>query len=603
MGMVTQAPLKDRMEMIEAPGSTRTAKRPSAEARAPRGLRSAIWIMVGTICACAHTEPGPRAPRAQPPLAQPPLAASRVLPQPPLAASRALGLFAPRPANSERKAKLREAANQLDALYGARWAQAGASSAVVGIVMDGELVYQGAFGAIDTTSNTRPDSETSFRIGSLSKSFAATAILKLRDEGKLALDDPAVRYVGELSKLRGIAPGSPPITIRHLLTMTSGLAYDDTWGPVSFGYDHRELSHFFDDGVTLASQPGERYAYSNLGYAILGLVVERVSKLSFRDYVSRNVFVPLGMSSTGWAPAPQRMAVGYYRRKGELVPEPHPDDGVFAPAGGIYSTLGDYSRYLAFQLAAYADPAAPEAAPLLRATVREMHRGHAWMRWGPDAPVAGYEADRGLRLMASSYGFGWVNNTTCDYEGIVQHGGYEPGYYAYVRLLPRHGLGVIVLSATAAIGDYETFRGALNVLKERGLLATVEPLTPMLREAQQRVNRLLSRWDDDLGRATFDPGSLQYSWFSTIGQDLQKLALAHGECAPDGELVASSATQASWRMRCTRGAVDFSVWLNPATRPHVQLLTWKEYPPAGTKPDAPFTVPPQLPPNAPCQAH
>ena len=555
--------------------------------RGKRRLHSAIWITVGTICACAHTAPGIRAPVAESPLA----------------AGRALGPFIPRPAPVERKTKLREATSQLDELYGARFAKAGASSAVVGIVMDGELVYQGAFGAVEATSSTRPDIDTSFRIGSLSKSFAATAILKLRDEGRLALDDPAVRYVAELSKVRGGAAGSPPITIRHLLTMTSGLAYDDTWGPVSYGYDRRELSRFFDEGVTLASQPGERVAYSNLGYAILGLVIERVSQLSFRDYVTRDVFEPLGMSSTGWAPSPQRMAVGYHRKKDELVREPHPDDGVFAPAGGIYSSLRDYSRYVASQLAAYADPGAPEAAPLLRATVREMHRGHAWMRWGHDAPVASYEADRGLRLMASSYGFGWVNNTTCDYEGIVQHGGYEPGYYAYVRLLPRHGLGVITLSASAAIGDYETFRGALNVLKERGLLAAVEPVTPVLREAQLSVNRLLSRWDDNLGRATFDPGSLQYSWFSTIAQDLQKLALAHGACAPDGDLEASNATQASWRVRCARGAIDFSVWLNPATRPRVQLLTWKEYPPAGTKTDAPFTVPAPLIPNAPCQPH
>jgi CubicO group peptidase (beta-lactamase class C family) len=575
--------------------------------RRERDLRSVIWITVGTICACAHTAPvtqssPSQSSPSQSSLPQPSLPQSS-LPQPSLPATRALGRFVPRPAPAGRKAKLQEAANQLDALYGARWARAGATSAVVGIVMDGELVYQGAFGAVDTVSNTRPDTDTLFRIGSLSKSFAAAAILKLRDEGKLALDDPAVRYVAELSKVRGAAAGSPSITIRHLLTMTSGLAYDDTWGPVSYGYDRQELARFFDEGVTLVSQPGERVAYSNLGYAILGLVIERVSQLSFRDYVSRQIFQPLGMSSAGWSPTPQGMAVGYHRNKDELVREPHPDDGVFAPAGGIYSSLRDFSRYVAFQLAAYADvdADAPEAAPLARATVREMHRGHAWMRWGHDAPVASYHADRGLKLMASGYGFGWVNNTTCDYEGIVQHGGYEPGYYAYVRLLPRHGLGVITLSATAAIGDYETFRGALNVMRERGLLSGMEPVTPMLRDAQSRVNRLLARWDDDLGRATFDPGSLQYSWFSNIGQELQKLALAHGACAPDGELEASTATQASWRVRCARGAIDFSVWLNPATRPRVQLLTWKEYPPEGTKAGAPFTVPPKLIPNAPCQ--
>jgi CubicO group peptidase (beta-lactamase class C family) len=540
-----------------------------------------MGIMTGTICACARTTPATRSP----------IAAS---------SPAALGRFAPKSAPVERKRKLQEASAQLDELYGARFARARATSAVVGVVLDGELVYQGSFGALDATGQARPDADTSFRIGSLSKSFAATAILKLRDEGKLTLDDAAARYVPELSKVRGAVTGAPAITIRHLLTMTSGLAYDDTWGPVSYGYDRRQLQRFFDDGVTLASQPGDRVAYSNLGYAILGLVIERISQRSFHDYVTDNVLEPLGMSSSGWVPSAEHVAVGYYRKQEQLGPEPHPNDGVFAPAGGIYSTLRDFSRYVAFQLAAYADPVAPEVAPLLRATVREMHRGHAWMRWGHDVPVASYDATQGLKLMASSYGYGWVNNTTCDYEGLVQHGGYEPGYYAYVRLLPRHGLGVITFSATAAIGDYETFRGALAVLRGHGLLEPVEPLMPTLQEAMLNVNRLLARWDDELARATFDAGSLQYSWFATIADDLQELARTHGACEPDGALMPSSATQASWRMRCSHGAIDFSLWLSPATRPRVQLLTWREYPPAGAPPDAAFTIAPQTAPLAPC---
>jgi CubicO group peptidase (beta-lactamase class C family) len=547
-------------------------------------LQAALGIMAGTICACAGTQ----VTRGQIATSSPPRSA--------------LGKFVPRPASVERKLELQAATAQLDELYRARFAAAGATSAVVGIVMDGELVYQQSFGVLDTASDTRPNADTLFRIGSLSKSFAATAILKLRDEGKLALDDAAARYVPEVAKVRGAVDGAPLITIRQLLTMTSGLAYDDTWGPVSYGYDHGELRRFFEDGVALASPPGERVAYSNLGYAILGLVIERVSRRPFRDYVTDNVLEPLGMSASRWAPRAENMAIGY-RKPGQLLPEPHPNDGVFAPAGGIYSTLRDFSRYVAFQLSAYGEPTAPEVAPLLRATVREMHQGHAWMRWGHDTAVASYDAKQGLKLMASSYGYGWVNNTTCDYEGIVQHGGYEPGYYAYVRLLPRHRLAVITFSATAAVGGYETFRGALTVLRDRGLLEPVEPLTPTLLEAQGQVNRLLASWDDELGRATFDPGSLQYSWFSTIATDLQNLARTHGACQPDGPLVASSATQASWRVRCSRGAIDLSLWLSPAAKPRVQHLTWQEYPPAGSPADATFTVPQPIAPFAPCQVH
>jgi hypothetical protein len=165
----------------------------------------------------------------------------------------------------------------------------------------------------------------------------------------------------------------------------------------------------------------------------------------------------------------------------------------------------------------------------------------------------------------------------------------------------RHGLGIVTFSATAAIGDYETFRGALEVLRARGLLPPVETVTPALREAQLSVNRLLARWDEELGRATFDPGSLQYSWFAPIGDELRKLALTHGACERDGELAASSPKQASWRMRCAHGTIDFSLWLNPASRARVQLLTYKEYPPTGANAGPPVIVPPLLVPNAPCQ--
>lgn len=332
------------------------------------------------------------------------------------------------------------------------------------------------------------------------------------------------------------------------------------------------------------------------------LIVERVTEQSFREYVTRNVLEPLGMASTRWVPAEQGMAIGYFRKQGSLVREPHPSAGAFAPAGGLYSTLRDMSRYVAFQLAAYDARSNSESVPLVRASVREMHRGHAWMRWGHDVPVATYDGEKGMRLLASGYGFGWVNNTTCDYEGIVQHGGFEPGYYASLRIMPRDGLGLISLSTTSGTGDYETFRGVLASLKEQGLIESALPATPALEEARLGVDSLLAHWDEARGRALFDAASLKYSFFATVGEDLQRLAREHGVCEASGPLAASSATQASWRLRCARGAIDFSLWLTPASRPRIQHLTWKEYPAADALTDAPSAIPPQLVPNAVCHA-
>jgi CubicO group peptidase (beta-lactamase class C family) len=496
-------------------------------------------------------------------------------------AGTALGVFAPRAADPQRKSKLAALAPQLDALYRARSVEAGASGAAVGIVMDGELVYAGFFGERDVETHAPVDIDTVFRVGSLTKSFTATAILQLRDRGLLSLDSPAKLYVPAIASFRGMPPDAPAITVRHLLTMTSGLAYDDTWGPVTFGYDDQRFDRFIQSGVPLASPPGERFAYSNLGYALLGKIVERVSGRSFRDYVSANVLAPLGMASSGWTASRERLAVGYHRRDNALLPEPRPDDGAFAPAGGLYSSLRDYARYMAFQLSAHGARDAPEVAPLQRSSVREMHGGYAWMRWGDDVPVA-TRRDGRLFLMASSYGFGWVNHTTCAYEGLVQHGGYEPGYFAYMRLLPKDRIAFVTFSTTAAIGDFKTFEAALSLLRGAGLLDTNAPIPPALTRASASVNQLLGRWDPRLATEVFDPDSLKYSFFATIEQDFARLSRDHGACKPAGPLVAPNPTQARWRVACERGAIRFNLWLNPAPEPQVQLVRWEEEPATAT---------------------
>jgi len=209
-----------------------------------------------------------------------------------------------------------------------------------------------------------------------------------------------------------------------------------------------------------------------------------------------------------------------------------------------------------------------------------MHNGHAWLRWGDDVPVAARGSDGQLSLTAASYGFGWVNHTTCSYEGLVQHGGYEPGYFAYVRLLPKDGLGIAVFSTAAPVGDSKTFQGALKLLKEAGLLHRLEPPSVALANASANVNRLLRSWDPHVARDTFDPVSLKYSFLANLQEDFAALTRDHGRCEPEGNVHVSSATQASWRVRCERGQIRFTIALNPTAQPLVQLVQWKGGPAA-----------------------
>ncbi|HEY2407259.1 MAG TPA: serine hydrolase domain-containing protein [Polyangiaceae bacterium] len=510
--------------------------------------------------------------------------------RPALPSSAPLGVtasrFVPGSADPERKAKLVAAAPLLDSLFREKLVQSGATGAAVGVVLEGELVYARSFGVRDVISQRPIDADTVFRIASLTKSFTALAVLQLRDEGKLGLDEPVTRYVPELGGLAPPTRDAPPLSARLLLTNASGLGYDDLWGSETFGQTDAELFSLVRDGAAFSSAPGTHYAYSNLGWALLGQLVTRVSGKPYRDYVTTRILDPLGMSSTVWDArevAAGRLATGYLRAGEQLITEPHPTDGAFAPAGGLYTSLRDYARYVAFQLSAYPPRDDPESGPVRRSTLREMHQGQRWARAADkDAPVARRSHD-GLALRAAAYGFGWLNVTTCNEEERVQHGGFEPGYFATSLLLPQQRLGLIVLATSAPLGA-QSHERALKILRDAGVVTRSRATPhPMLVTARDTITRLLVNWDPVLAKRLFDPDGLKYSWNTHLLEDLSKLGATHGACRPDGDLTTYDPLHGEWRLSCARGAITFDTLLTPRLPPSVQALSWREEFPAGER--------------------
>jgi CubicO group peptidase (beta-lactamase class C family) len=133
-------------------------------------------------------------------------------------------------ADPNRRAKLATAFAEIDRSFAEFAKTSHVPGAAWGIVIDGELAHSGAAGVREISSNAPVDADTVFRIASMTKSFTAMAVLKLRDEGRLSLDDPAERYVPELKNLRYPTTDSPRITIRHLLTHSEGFPEDNPWG-------------------------------------------------------------------------------------------------------------------------------------------------------------------------------------------------------------------------------------------------------------------------------------------------------------------------------------------------------------------------------------
>ena len=314
-----------------------------------------------------------------------------------------------------------------------------------GVVRDGELSHAGGAGTIRDGEDRRPDADSVYRIASMTKSFTATAILLLRDEGRLGLDDPVGLHVPSLAGWAPPTADSPAITIRHLLTMSAGLATDDPWGDRQQGLALDAFERFLASGPPFAWPPGTTFEYSNLGYGILGRVVTAAGGQEYGDLVRDRILGPLGMASTAYhaADVPEaRLAHGYVRRDGALIREGSDPYGALASMGGVFSSIRDLARWVAGFLDAFPARDDPEGGhPLRRASRREMQQAHRLVV--PSLPARPAHAAPVVDVMG--YGFGLVVHADTELGTIVSHAGGYPGFGSHMAWHPATGLGVIGL--------------------------------------------------------------------------------------------------------------------------------------------------------------
>ncbi|MCI0495699.1 beta-lactamase family protein, partial [candidate division KSB1 bacterium] len=224
----------------------------------------------------------------------------------------------------------------------------------VGIVYDQDLIWSSNYGYSNVEMKIPMTPQTIFRIASITKLFTCTAIMQLRDQGKLQLDDPVEKYLPWF-KIRNQYPDSPPIAIRHLMTHTSGLPRE-----AAFPYwtDHKfpTLEQIIDalrDQETI--YPSEtKWKYSNLGMALLGEIVAAASGEAYENYIQNHIVAPLQMTSTSvnlTSDHKKRLAVGYGRRLADGTRKimPFTDSKGLTPAANISSTVEDLAKFAALQ--------------------------------------------------------------------------------------------------------------------------------------------------------------------------------------------------------------------------------------------------------------
>jgi CubicO group peptidase (beta-lactamase class C family) len=316
---------------------------------------------------------------------------------------------------------------------------------------------------------------TIYRIASISKLFTATAIMQLRDAGKLRLDEAVSERLPWFS-IKKTYEGGPPITIRHLITHTSGLPRELTgvnWSDLTFP-GREDLRRVLPDQET-AFPPETEWKYSNLAMSLAGEIVTQVSGEPWPQYVERHILRPLGMAATRAVPARDTpgLAIGYGRRVSgrRRDVEPFVDIGAEAPAGSMASNVEDLAKFISLQ---FRHGPSGGAQILHGSTLREMHRVQ-WLR--PD--------------WRSGWGLGFSIRRVDD-QVRVGHGGSLPGHRTQIEIAPAQKLGVIVLT-NANDGDPLRYVDQAFTLLNSAVAKAVAPPDPP-RVADRAWQRYVGRY-------------------------------------------------------------------------------------------------------------
>jgi CubicO group peptidase (beta-lactamase class C family) len=477
------------------------------------------------------------------------------------------------PTDPERLAKLSTAFPEIDSLMRAFAERTKVPGIAYGIVVDGKLAHLGTSGYRELSSKSPVDTGTVFRIASMTKSFTAAAILQLRDEGKLSLDDPAERYVPELAGLHYPTTDSPKITIRHLLSHSTGFPEDNPWGDRQLADTDEQMAEMMRSGIPFSTAPGTNYEYSNYGFAILGRIVANVSGMPYPRYISEHVLQPLGMTSTTLQSAevkPERLAHGYRGQDDKWLEEEQLPDGSFGPMGGLLTSIADLSRWVGFMLDAWPPRDGAEDGPLSRASRREMQQV---VRYNGASAVRD-EKTGALTLSAGGYGYGLGVRSTCLFQTVVSHTGGLPGFGSIMLWLPDYGVGIVGLGNVT----YTSWRGpvdqALAALARTGALEPRAPRpAPILAQRREQVTRRVTNWNDALADSI-----AAVNLYLDESKDRRRAAIekvrdeAGGSCRNEGPFVAENALRGRWKMRCAKGDIAVSITLAPTEPATVQHL-------------------------------
>ncbi|SEC77578.1 CubicO group peptidase, beta-lactamase class C family [Tenacibaculum sp. MAR_2009_124] len=440
-----------------------------------------------------------------------------------------------------------------------------------GIVVDNSLVLASSTGVSQLENNIPVTNYTSFRIASMTKSFTAMAILKLRDEGKLSLNDPVLKYVPEIKSLKYLTEDSPIIDIENLLTMTAGFPEDNPWGDRQLDLSTKSFLKIVSNGLSLSKISSYQYEYSNTGYALLGYIISKVSGVPYQKYITTNILNPLGMKNTYWEYSDipkEQLASGYRWEDKKWKKELLLHDGTYGAMGGLITSIEDFSKYVSFHLNAWPARNEKDNGPVKRSTLREMHTPqynflNSWNKdWNNESCVS-----------MIGYGYGLGISIDCKRIVKISHGGALPGFASNYVFYPQYGIGIMAfgnLTYTKPI-PYDKIE---KILFERLKLQPRKlPSSNILKSKKKEIASLFSDGKIDLNRDVFAK-----NFFLDISKDrrlkeIQGIIDKAGSIKEIGEIYSRNQLRGSFNIKCEHGGINVFFTLTPESNPMIQKMT------------------------------
>jgi CubicO group peptidase (beta-lactamase class C family) len=460
---------------------------------------------------------------------------------------------------------------QLEAIVSARVESHGTPGIFATLFKGSDLYFERGLG-VRATGGAVPDSHTTFRIASCTKSFTIAALLKLRDQGKLHLDQLITEFVPEFTFSKLSSATTIP-TLRQLASMSSGLPTDDPWADRQESITPQDLREIVARGVNATSATGASFQYSNLGFALLGLTIEKVSGRDFREFVTTEFLNPLGMNQSGFDAegfAEVDLAWGYRRVEESWVILPFSASGSFSSIGGLFSSGRDLRIWSNWFYSAFTDEVIRE--DLLSATSRRE------MQYiSTPIPVA---AQPNGEVRLSGYGFGLFIEHDNKWGQFVSHSGGYPGFSSHMRWHLPTGLGVVVLENATYSGAMATAISLLEAALEGiNFQLPDSEIWPTTFSFAEKADALVRNWSDGAaGEISSENVALDIP-FSERAASIAKLTREVGglkEFAGIHRERSDSPLHLVWKIAGHQGDLSCEIRLTPNFPPQIQTFRVKK---------------------------